>query len=151
MISRDYVGVHTPQDVIVSFVLSTLFLCGTYKLIKWTDEDEKRDKYVLLGVVVFTILTVLYICFKSYPIHYLFGKILYDPTPIKYEAIAKSGFVFGTFIGWFIEKRFIDFKPEIGTFSQKVARMLVGLTVVYALNSCFAMFKGMIGTNLPAL
>ncbi|MCR5266228.1 MAG: phosphatase PAP2 family protein [Cyanobacteria bacterium RUI128] len=148
MISRNYVGVHTPQDVIVSFFLSSLVLYVSWKALKWSEEDSKRDKYVLFTILGLTILTVLYVCFKPYPIHYLFGQILYDPTPIKYDTIGKSGFVAGAFLGWFIEKRFIDFKPEIGTFSQKVARMLVGLTVVYALYSGFEMFKDMIGTNL---
>ena len=149
MLSRNYVGVHTPQDVIVSFILSCFVLYMAYKGLKWSEEDSSRDKYILSIVFGLTILTVLYVCFKHYPIHYLFGKILYDPTPIKYDTIAKSGFVFGAFLGWFIEKRYIDFKPEIGTFSQKVARMLVGMTVVYALNSGFAIFKEMIAANLP--
>lgn len=148
MFSRNYVGVHTPQDVIVSFVLSCFVLFGVYKIIKWTEQDEKRDKYVILGVFAATILTVLYTVFRHYPVDYLFGKVLYYPTQVKYEIFARSGFIFGALTGWFAEKRHIDFNPENGAFFKKVVRLLLGLTVIFGLNTISGIFKGMISTNL---
>jgi len=148
MISRNYVGVHTPQDVVVSFFLSCFVLWIGYKALKFSEKDSKNDKYILLAVFGVTIATVMYVVFKSYPIHYLFGKILYLPTQMKYEVIIRSGFIFGAFTGWFLEKRYIDFKPEVGTFSQKVARFLVGLVFLTGLYSISSIFKGMMTVNL---
>ena len=148
MISRNYVGVHTPQDVVVSFFLSCIVLWIANKAISYSEKDSKNDKYIILAVLTIIIAMLTYVIFKSYPIHYLFGKILYDPTPMKYEAIVRSGFIIGAFSGWFIEKRFINFSPETGTFSQKVARLLVGLTFLTCLYSISSIFKNMMCENL---
>ena len=148
MFSRNYVGVHTPQDVIVSFILSCFVLYGVYKTIKWAEQDEKRDKYVVLGFIAITLLTVLYTVFKHYPVHYLFGKILYYPTQVKYEIFARSGFVLGALSGWYIEKRHINFSAENGTFSKKTARLLLGLTILFGLYTISGIFKGMLASNL---
>lgn len=148
MFSRNYVGVHTPQDVIVSFILSCFVLFVAHKCLKWSDEDSRRDKYILMGVLGITVLTTLYVVFKSYPVHYLFGKILYLPTLMKYEAISRSGFVFGAFIGWFFEKRFIDFQPQAGSLINKVLRFVIGIVFLFGLHSSVGIFKNMLDTNL---
>ena len=135
MISRNYLGVHTPQDVIFSFIISIFILWGTYSLIKWEEEKDGRDLIVLGGVFTAILITMLYITFKSYPIHYLFGKILYNPCSYKIEAFTKAGFMFGSFLGWFIEKRFIGFNPERGTILKKIARFVLGICILSCLHS----------------
>lgn len=136
MFSRNYLGVHTPQDVVVSFLLSCFVLYGTYKLINWEEQDKNRDLIVLGTVFTVTVLTVLYIYLKNYPIHYLFGKILYDPNPIKTDSLLRSGFLLGAFTGWILEKRFIIFNPETGTNIKKVLRVIVGLILMVGLHNC---------------
>lgn len=38
--SRNYLGVHTPQDVLVSLILGGFILYGTYYLLIWADKKE---------------------------------------------------------------------------------------------------------------
>lgn len=134
MISRNYVGVHTPQDVIVSFVISCVIIFCSYKLINWEEKGGKRDIVIALSVSIITILSLLYINLKCYPIHYLFGKVLYDPKPTVLETIIKSGFIFGSFFGWIIEKRYVNFLPQNGTIAKKVIRSIVGLILLFGLH-----------------
>lgn len=136
MLSRNYLGVHTPQDVIVSFILSCGVLYGTYKLIGWEEKKENRDIKIVGTVLSVTLLAILYINLKSYPIHYLFGKILYDPNPIKIDSILRSGFIVGAFIGWLLEKRYIGFKPECGTNLKKIGRVILGLVIMTGMFKC---------------
>ena len=41
--SRNYLGVHTPQDVIVSLILGGFILYGTHYLLIWADKKRGRD------------------------------------------------------------------------------------------------------------
>ncbi len=148
MISRNYLGVHTPQDVIVGFILTALVLWGTYKLFEWEKSGKNRDIIIVLSVFAITILTILYVNLKGYPIDYLFGKILYEPTQMKVEAIVRSGFIFGAFIGWFIEKRFIDFKPELGNIYNKIIRVLLGIGILIAIHMTEGFFTNSFGIIL---
>lgn len=149
MISRNYLGVHTPQDVIVSFVVGCFILWGVYKLLNWIDSDKadgQRD-LVSVGVVVgIIVLTILYIIFKPYPIHYLFGKILYSPCDMQKMALVKSGFAFGSFIGWLIERRCVGFIPEVGSVLKKCVRLVFGIGILY---SIYSFTKTLGGLDIP--
>lgn len=135
MVSRNYLGVHTPQDVIVSFIISCFVLWGTWSAFEWIEKDSKRDKYFVAVVIALSLFTCLYVCLKHYPIHYLFGKILYDPTSIKYDVIMKSSCLWGALAGWITERRFISFNPENGTLLRKIIRVVLGVILLFALKS----------------
>ena len=138
MFSRNYLGVHTPQDVVVSFILSCLVLWFTGKFINWVDkEDNNKNKDVIAVVSVYAAVLLLlgYVFFKSYPIDYLCGKVLYDPTSFKYEILNRSGVLFGAFLGWLLERRFVNFQPEFGSIAKKIIRVGVGIVLLFALHS----------------
>ena len=146
MLSRNYLGVHTPQDVIVSFLIGVCLIFANEKLLKWVDDGKNRD-YILISVVtIFCILLTLYVTYKSYPIHYLNGKVLYDPSFIKTDIFIKTGFILGAFYGWCIEKRFVNFSAEIGSIANKIVRFIVGIVIFYTLfnlaNNIFVLYLG---------
>lgn len=146
MVSRNYLGVHTPQDVIVSFLVSCIVIFGVSKLLNWVYADKpngKRDIILVSATFIITTLTVLYIVLKPYPIYYLFGKVLYYPHDMKYDALVKSGFAFGTFVGWLLEKRFVNFVPEYGSILKKCIRMVLGITLLYGIYSFTKVLKGL--------
>lgn len=125
MISRNYVGVHTPQDVLVSFIVGICLLFAINKLLQWVSAKQNRDLIITGSVTVLSILLLLYVNLKSYPMDYLNGKILFDPTPVKIETFARIGGALGMFYGWFLEKRFLNF-ANVGTVFHKIIRMVLG-------------------------
>lgn len=125
MISRNYVGVHTPQDVLVSFIVGICLLFGINKLLQWVSAKQNRDLIITGSVTVLSILLLLYVNLKSYPMDYLNGKILFDPTPVKIETFARIGGALGMFYGWLLEKRFLNF-DNVGTVFHKIIRMILG-------------------------
>lgn len=133
MLSRNYLGVHTPQDVIVSFLVSICFIFANEKLLNWVNNGKNRDFILSFFVTIACILLTLYVTYKSYPIHYLNGKVLYDPSFVKTDIFTKVGFILGAFYGWCVEKRFIDFSAEVGSILNKIIRFLLGLAIFYAL------------------
>lgn len=135
MISRNYLGVHTPQDVVVSFFISIAIIYIAKRLIDYSEKNENNCWKILCGVFFITLITLLYITLKSYPIHYLFGKILYDPCPARTDVIIRSGFIFGAFSGWILEKKYINFVPENGSILKKIIRFCLGILLVLGILS----------------
>lgn len=136
MISRNYLGVHTPQDVIVSLFLSSFVLFFTWKLLKYEENGpKKRDFIIVASVYAIVIFTCLYALFKPYPIHYLFGKILYDPKLMQIDVVTKQSCLFGVFLGWLLEKWYIAFNPETGSVLKKIFRVVLGIVLFFAIKS----------------
>jgi len=145
MVSRNYLGVHTPQDVVVSFFISLFVLYIAKKALDYSETGKNHDLIVTAIVCIVTILVTLYADFKHYPIHYLFGKILYSPDSIKIDCTLKTGFLFGSFAGWLIERRFIDYNPQTGTILKKIIRYLLGTAILFlflhtVLNICSSLY-----------
>ncbi len=128
--SRNYIGVHTPQDVIVSVALSVILLFVVKKILEWVEKGKNNDIIVLVSVLLGCLLLVLFEHFKSYPMDYLNGELLVNPLKMQVYTFPKMGLIMGTFIGWFVCRRFIGFDGAIGTVKEKVVRYLVGSIVL---------------------
>ena len=128
MFSRNYLGVHTPQDVIVSFVLGIGVLYLLKKTFKWIEEGKNRD-LIVLGIMAILCATVAsYIWLKSYPVDYnAQGVILYDATSTKLNSVAKIIGILTIFFGLFFENRFIKFSTENCGIVRKIIRVAAGL------------------------
>lgn len=66
MFSRNYLGVHTPQDVIFGFGTTALAMWAIYKVEDWTDADPKRDLYVIVGAAVLVLAAMLWLELKPW-------------------------------------------------------------------------------------
>lgn len=125
MFSRNYVGVHTPQDVVIGCLTGLLVALLIHKLLLWADKNPQKDIWVLLGAAGITALLLSYIYFKPYPMDYVNGELLVDPKKMKVDGFKDPGVFFGIILGWFLERRFINFDIS-GTNYQKTMRCLVG-------------------------
>lgn len=115
MFSRNYLGVHTPQDVLVGFFATVIMLVIGNLLENWSDRDcKKRDIIILVCSLALVVGLVLYYNFKTYPMDYLEnGKLLVDAKkmiPDSYEGI---GFVTAFSICRIFERRGFDFEKEM--------------------------------------
>jgi len=108
--SRNFLGVHTPQDVICGLLLSALstFIC--IKIDKWLEEKPEQDTlFFLTASVFFLFLTAIFIL-KSYPVDYHADKIIFNPLKAKYESYCIAGNSLAFLIGWYAERKFINFE-----------------------------------------
>lgn len=133
MFSRNYLGVHTPQDVIVSLFVGILLILINNKILNWVSDKKYRDFILSFIVTSLSILLILYVTYKSYPIHYLNGKVLYNPSFIKIDIYVKVGFILGAFWGWSFENNFVNFSAKKGSILNKIIRFLIGIIIFYAL------------------
>lgn len=140
--SRNYIGVHTPQDVVCAFILSAASIFAVKKLYDYLETNEKSDIWIVIGGLALSGAVLLYTKYKSYPMDYdAAGKLIVDPAKMVLDSYKNLGYCFGIFIGWIIERRFINFSLEHRTVNQKIFRYLV----------CFVLMQIMLTIICPQI
>lgn len=112
MFSRNYLGVHTPQDVLVSLAVAVSLIFFSNGLLKWVENGNDRDTLLMLAGVILSIALATYSFFKPYPIDYVDGKILVDPKFVMIDTFSCTGRMIGFWVAWFIDRRFIHYQPQ---------------------------------------
>jgi len=125
--SRNYLGVHTPQDVLAALFVAFVLLFATDKVLKWEEKKKNRDIVILIGAILLCGLLMWYEYTKVYPLDYADGALIVDPAHMRLYAFPKIGLMLGAFIGWFLDKRFLNFDGSNGTPAEKAVRFLVGI------------------------
>lgn len=134
MLSRNYLGVHTSQDVVVSLIIGICIIFYVDKLLLWNEENKNGQNISMSVFTLICILTIIYLYFKPYPVDYADGNILYDSTSDKYWAIADIINIFAIIFGSFLENRFIKFNPSKGSIIRKVILVVFGLWIYFKIN-----------------
>ncbi len=134
--SRNFLGVHTPQDVIVALIESIAIIAASTALLNGIDEDEDRDNIVCVAGLIFTFLYIAYIALKPYPLDYdASGALLVDPFDMQIDCFKSAGVFSGAVLGWYLERHLIGFEvtPKMG-WKRVALRFGVGIAVVAVLH-----------------
>ena len=131
ILSRLYIGVHTPQDVIIGTLLSLLILYVVAKIFAFIERRPESEKFFLLGGLIACIAAFVYLYFKSYPVDYdSAGKILVKPDSARASTIGNIGNLAGILIGFYIDKKFIKFSYKSVNF-RGVLLAIIGIGFYY--------------------
>lgn len=128
--SRNYLGVHTPQDVMVSFLLCACVVLINQRLIPWLEGKSGWDTKILAAGLALCIASLAYITLKPYPMDYVDGVLLVDPAAMMADCYKAVGISLGFLVGWFLERRTVCFVVD-GAFACRVARGLIGLVLLF--------------------
>ena len=109
-ISRLYLGVHYPKDVLVGIALGLLISIISYKLFRTVNNRN------LLYIITF-------ICFIP--------ALLFAQSP---DFIKGMGTYLGFVIGVIVEKRYINFSVE-GNLANKILRVVIGIAILLIIKS----------------
>ena len=143
--SRNYLGVHTPQDVLVGMMLSICVLWSVAKLMRYFEaHPEKIDVFLLYGIVI-GVLMLLYITYKSYPMTYKDGQLLVDPKKMMADGYGDLGKMIGFFIGLYVERHWVKFRAP-GATKKGIFICLLG---ILTLSLVVAFVKPMMYTVFP--
>ena len=127
-ISRMYLGVHTPLDVGVSFVLGLVLLLAVYPVFHGAEEKPGRV-YALLGGTV--LLSLAYV---------LFAELYPFPADVDAENLShgiKNAYTLlgagtGLLVSFYLDSRYIHFETKATLWAQlvKIAAGVAGVMVI---------------------
>ena len=132
--SRNFLGVHTPQDVLVGMIAGTLVMYLTCRLMTWLgDHPEKSTMVCVIGLVL-SAAVALYAGLKSYPQDYdSAGKLIVDGAKMANDTFKGVGWCSAFLVGWILERRFVRFSTDI-PLTAKLTRLTYGLVSYYAVS-----------------
>ncbi len=103
MFSRNYLGVHTPQDVLTALVIGIALIWVTNRIMNWADVHQ--GKYDLPITIV--------------------GMVICFVPMLRYGCMSNCGAGMGLFAGWYAERKWVHFSTE-GSNTRKLARYIIG-------------------------
>ena len=113
--SRNFLGVHTPQDVLVAFIESVFVIYVVSRVSKRVEGNEKLlDILTVVGVVA-VIAALAYIQLKHYPLDYTSdGTLLVDPQKMMNDCFKACGAFLGLMVGSYVDRHYIHYEIPFG-------------------------------------
>ena len=127
--SRNFLGVHTPQDVLVAIIYSVGLFFAAEKIFAWTGKDDERKLKFFLGGLAAVVVVFLWLYFKPYPEDILNGKVIVDSAVARANSFDALGFGLSFFLGWFLEQKFVNFKTKVSP-KDKLWRIIIGVGIL---------------------
>lgn len=129
--SRNFLGVHTPQDVLVSLIIALVLIFGAPKFCAYLETlNKKKSTIVLIVGLAIVAVFAIYLNVRAFPIDYVDGKIIVDPETMKLDGYASCGEFLGLIIGWWLNHNFIKYS-SIRTKPVILAALFAIIPLVY--------------------
>lgn len=126
--SRNYLGVHTPQDVIVAILEAIVVIYLTSIIQKKIGDSEKNRVVFYCIVVAVIVVATAFMVLKNYPIDYNdAGKMIYKPMRAIKSYSNKAGLIIGFFTAWILEEKYIAFSTDNLSLKNKLFRAFIGI------------------------
>lgn len=125
---RNWIGVHTPQDVLVGMAVSGALIAVNLLIIRKIQDDPKKEALFLTGCVIWALLVLVLI-----------------PSSEKV-----CGIYLGTIVGLVIERRWIRFRIE-GSILHRVIDYVLGMAAVLAASKGLPLLLAPLGSKAASL
>lgn len=135
--SRNYLGVHTPQDVVIGLCESVIIIIVVGIVQKKVEGNEKTlDILTLLGVLAVA-LTIVYIVFKPYPMDYVDGQLLVDPQKMMNDSFKACGSFLGLLLGSYLDRHYLKYEIPTGAADLPILTC-IGAALMFGWKELFA-------------
>lgn len=124
-ISRLYLGVHTPLDVGVSIGIALVLIFGLYPIIQKGFESDKTMRILLLSMILLSTGLLLFVLTYKFPEDVDANNLA---SGIK-NAYKMLGCTLGIYIGFEVDRKYINFKTEAAVWAQ-VIKYALGLLIL---------------------
>ena len=129
-LSRMYLGVHTPLDVGVSILFALALIFALHPLFKTLDEHPYRLFFLLGGLLLLSVLFVIYVECASFPA---------DVDTHNLDSAVKNAYtLLGSLLGfcfiYFLDIRFYHYETKAPLLAQAL-KLILGAVLVVAIKS----------------
>ncbi len=135
--SRNFLGVHTPQDVIVGLCEASFLIWIVGVVSKKLEGNEKLTDIITLGGILVVIASLCYILLKPYPMDYIDGVLLVDPQKMMNDSFKACGSVVGLLIGSYIDRHYLHYEIPVNSSSLPILACIGG-ALMFAWKELFA-------------
>ena len=135
--SRNFLGVHTPQDVIVGLTESIFIIWIVGMVQKKIEGNEKLTDMLTLAGVAAVRLTLVYILLKPYPMDYVDGNLLVDPDKMMNDTFKACGAFLAFMIGSYADRHYLHYEIPEGA-RELPMLTCVGAAIMFAWKEYFA-------------
>jgi hypothetical protein len=135
--SRNYLGVHTPQDVVVGLCESVIIIIVVGIVQKKVEGNEKAlDVLTLFGILAVA-LTLVYILLKPYPMDYVDGQLLVDPQKMMNDTFKACGSFLGLLLGSYLDRHYLKYEIPTGAADLPILTC-IGAALMFGWKELFA-------------
>ena len=135
--SRNFLGVHTPQDVAVGFLVSVVIILAVGAVQKKAEGNEKiKDALTFAGILV-VVVSLVFIMTKSYPMDIVDGKLRVDPQKMMNDSFRSSGGALGFLIGSYLDRHYQKYEIPTGA-AQLPLLTCIGIAIMFGWMRYFA-------------
>ena len=128
--ARNWLGAHTLTDVVTAICETAVVLIVVYALRYLVLTKRNFDTILCFGGIGIAVVLLIVLSLKGYPMDYdSNGILLADPYAMLTDCYTAFGMLCGTLLGWWLERRFINFSVE-GKFSTRLLRFACGLIMI---------------------
>lgn len=136
--SRNFLGVHTPQDVLIGMGVGLLVMWLTGKLMAWLNAHPEKDILVMCVGISISIAVAVFAAIKPYPVDFdAAGNLLVDGAKMANDTYKGVGWCVGFLVGWVLERRYVGFSTDVPMMTR-MTRLTVGLLGYYVVSLILA-------------
>ena len=135
--SRNYLGVHTPQDVVVGLCESVIIIIVVGIVQKKVEGNERALDILTLFGILAVALTLVYILLKPYPMDYVDGQLLVDPQKMMNDTFKACGSFLGLLLGSYLDRHYLKYEIPTGAADLPILTCL-GAALMFGWKELFA-------------
>ena len=129
-LSRMYLGVHTPADVIVSTIVAVLLIFILYPIINTIADSPKGMRFFLLAMAILSSAFLIYVLVYPFPA---------DIEPRNLESGIQNaykilGCILGLWVSYEVDQKYIHFETD-GIWWSQVLKLIFGLIPLLAIKA----------------
>lgn len=127
-LSRNFLGVHTPQDVLFAIFETCLIIVFADKIFDELEWNKSFSTVAFIAGMIFCMAATAYFMLKSYPADYVHGKIIVEGAKAQLDSVDKIACFAGFLTGAFLENKYVHFKMTVPA-TIKIRRAIIGCIV----------------------
>lgn len=128
-LSRMYLGVHTPADVLVSLCIAGVLIFGLYPLFKKAENSPKLMYTILGSMALLMVLFLIYVCCFSFPKVVYLEENIHNLISARENGFTMLGCLLGLIVVYTVDIKFTKFKTDAVWWVQ-IIKTVCGLALV---------------------